>query len=61
MKLFDKKSVITFNKSGSGSKSGRVTIPADWLKFLNIENTNEDRVIHMTLEEDKIIIEKYKE
>ena len=56
MKIFDKESVVTFNKSGSGSKSGRITIPVDWLKFLNIKEN--DRSIYMELQKDKILIKK---
>lgn len=59
MKGFEKKSVVTFNKSGSGSKSGRVTIPADWLKFLDIKDSEEERNISITLVDDQIIIKKY--
>lgn len=47
---------ITFNKSGSGSKSGRLTIPVAFLESLNI--TEEDRDVTIKLEDGKIIIEK---
>lgn len=50
------KSRVTFNKSGSGSKSGRVTIPATLLEVLNI--TEEDREVEITYIDGKIVIEK---
>lgn len=50
------KSKITFNKSGSGSKSGRLTIPVAFLEVLKI--TEDDREVNLTLNNNKIIIEK---
>jgi len=49
------KGKITFNKSGSGSKSGRVTIPTSFLEILGIDETK--REVEITLVEGKIIIE----
>lgn len=53
------KGKITFNKSGSGSKSGRLTIPVAILELLKI--TEEEREVEIKFEDNKIIIEKYKE
>lgn len=50
------KSKVTFNKSGSKSVSGRVTIPSVFLEILNI--TCDDREIEITCDGEKIIIEK---
>lgn len=50
------KGKITFNKSGSGSKSGRLTIPVAFLETLGI--TEEYREVNITLDGNKIIIEK---
>jgi len=50
------KGKVTFNKSGNGSKSGRVTIPIALLEILKITET--DREVNINLEGNKIIIEK---
>lgn len=50
------KSKVTFNKSGSGSVSGRVTIPKEFLEIMKI--TKEDNNINITYEDNKIILEK---
>ncbi|HBJ2613313.1 TPA: AbrB/MazE/SpoVT family DNA-binding domain-containing protein [Clostridium botulinum] len=50
------KGIITFNKSGSGSKSGRLTIPVAFLELLGI--TEDDRNVNITFEDGKLIIEK---
>lgn len=50
------KGKITFNKSGSGSKSGRLTIPIAFLEALKI--TEEDRTVEITFENNKLIIKK---
>ena len=50
------KGKVTFNTSGKGSKSGRVTIPVALLEVLEI--TELDREINIRLEGKKIIIEK---
>ncbi|WWU66701.1 AbrB/MazE/SpoVT family DNA-binding domain-containing protein (plasmid) [Clostridium baratii] len=52
-----KKKVI-FTKSGSGSCTVRVLLPAEWLKQLEI--TKEDNKITLELEGDKIILKKLK-
>lgn len=52
------KGKITFNKSGSGSKSGRLTIPVAFLELLKI--TEEDRDVEINFKDNKIIIEKSK-
>lgn len=51
-----KGSKINFQKSGSGSVSGRLTIPKEFLQLLEI--TSYDRNIILTYEDGKIIIEK---
>lgn len=51
-----KKSKVNFNKSGSGSYSGRITIPIDILKMLNV--TKEDNNIKLSFDGEKIIITK---
>lgn len=50
------KSKVTFNKSGAGSISGRVTIPKAFLETLGI--TKEENEIKITMQGEKIIIEK---
>ena len=52
------KGKITFNKSGSGSKSARLTIPAIIIELMKI--TEEEREVEITYEDGKIIIEKFK-
>lgn len=50
------KSKVTFNKSGAGSVSGRVTIPRAFLEILGV--TKEENEIKITMQGEKIIIEK---
>ena len=50
------KSKVTFNKSGAGSVSGRVTIPRAFLEILGV--TKEENEIKITMQDEKIIIEK---
>ena len=50
------KGKVTFNKSGSGSKSGKVVIPAAFLETLGI--TEDDRDIEIRMIDNKIVIEK---
>lgn len=50
------KGKVTFNKSGSGSKSGRVTIPVALLEVMGISEDN--REVEITLKDNKIIIER---
>lgn len=49
---------VGFNKSGSGSVSGKLILPSAWLKELQI--TKEDNEVELEIEEDKIIIKKFK-
>lgn len=51
-----KESKVTFNKSGSGSISGKVTIPTNMLQALNI--TQDDREVVISLIDNSIIIQK---
>lgn len=52
------KGKITFNKSGSGSKSARLTIPAALVELMKI---NEDeREVEIIFENGKLIVEKLK-
>lgn len=53
------KGKITFNKSGSGSKSARLTIPVSFLELLQI--TEDEREVNITFEDGKLIIEKASE
>lgn len=50
------KGKVTFNKSGSGSRSGRVTIPVALLEVMGISEDN--REVEITLKDNKIIIER---
>lgn len=50
------KSKVTFNKSGSGSFSGRVTIPVAYLEMAGI--SRDDREVEISFKEGKITIEK---
>lgn len=52
------KGKVTFNRSGSGSKSARLTIPAAFVELLKI-NENE-REVNINYVEGKLIIEKVK-
>lgn len=52
------KGKITFNKSGSGSKSARLTIPAVLIELIKI--TEEEREVEITFDNGKLIIEKAK-
>ena len=52
------KGKITFNKSGSGSKSARLTIPAALIELMKI--TEEEREVEITFENGKLIVEKSK-
>lgn len=59
----NRKAKILFNKSGGTAKgnaiTNRVTLPVPWVKELGI--TKEDREVTLTLKDESIIIEKYKE
>ncbi|GEM_PF-425710 len=56
LRRYKVKGKVTFNKSGTGSKSGRLTIPVALLEILGI--TEDDREVDIKLEDGKIIIEK---
>lgn len=47
---------VSFNKSGSGSISGRVTIPNEILQLMEI--TNKDRELILTYEDGNLTIRK---
>lgn len=50
------KGKITFNKSGSGSKSARLTIPTVLIELMKI--TEEEREVEITFKDGKLIVEK---
>ena len=52
---------ISFNKSGSGSITKRITLPSSFMKDMGI--TEKDRQVKLTYDEGKkeIIIKKFKE
>lgn len=52
------KGKITFNTSGKGSKSGRLTIPVAFLEIMGI--TEGEREVNIKFEDGKLIIEKIK-
>lgn len=52
------KGKITFNTSGEGSKSGRLTIPVAFLEIMQI--TEDSREVEITFKDGKLIIEKTK-
>lgn len=52
------KGKITFNTSGYGSKSGRLTIPVALLEIMGI--TEEERNVEMAFKDGKLIVEKIK-
>lgn len=47
---------ITFNKGGTGKSSGRIILPASYLKLMKV--TEDDPSIEITYQDGKIIIEK---
>lgn len=47
---------VSFQKSGVGSMNTRVSIPITWIRELGI--TEQDREIKVSINEDKITIEK---
>lgn len=51
------KGKITFNKSGSGSRSARLTIPVALLEVLKVNE--EEREVNISVEGNKLIIEKW--
>lgn len=54
--MFKEEKAINFNKSGSGSISGRIILPAKWLKYLDI--TEKNNKVTLELKDNKIIIRK---
>ncbi|MBN1079230.1 MULTISPECIES: PemI [Clostridium] len=52
------KGKVTFNKSGSSSISGRLTIPAVLIELMKI--TEDEREVEITFKNGKLIIEKVK-
>ena len=57
--MFKEEKKINFNKGGNGATSGRVILPARWLKHLGI--TEENNKVILELEDNKIVIKKAKE
>ncbi|MDM0987417.1 AbrB/MazE/SpoVT family DNA-binding domain-containing protein [Clostridium perfringens] len=57
--MFKEEKKINFNKGGNGSASGRVILPARWLKHLGI--TEENNKVTLELVDDQIIIKKVEE
>ncbi len=49
---------ISFSKSGSGSYTPRISLPATWINEMGIDKEN--RKVSVTLKDGKIIIEKVK-
>lgn len=49
---------ISFNKSGSGSYTPRISLPAKWIKEMGIDTEN--RKVIASFKDGKIIIEKRK-
>ncbi len=47
---------VAFNKSGKGSFTPRLILPMSWIKEMNI--SQDERKVIVTLEDGKIIIEK---
>lgn len=41
---------VTFNKSGAGSQTNRITIPTTWIRKMNV--TKDDRFVEVTFNED---------
>ena len=54
--MIKKSKKITFNKGGTGSKSGRVIIPAPYLEILNI--TDSEPYVDISLQQNKIVLMK---
>jgi antitoxin component of MazEF toxin-antitoxin module len=47
---------VYFNAGGSGGQTGRVILPSDYLKLMNV--TKDDPRIEITYENERIIIKK---
>lgn len=54
-----KKLNVSFNKSKSGSYSGRVILPITWLRAIGV--SQEDREVSVKFDGSKIIISKHEE
>lgn len=50
------KGKVTFNKSGSGSINGKITIPKALIELMKF--TKDDREVEITFEDGKLIIKK---
>lgn len=50
------KGKVTFNKSGTGSVSARITVPNAFIELMKI--TKDERDIEITYEDGKLIIKK---
>lgn len=57
--MFKEEKKINFNKGGNGATSGRVILPAKWLKYLGITENNPN--VTLELVGDQIIIKKTEE
>ncbi|WP_195940925.1 AbrB/MazE/SpoVT family DNA-binding domain-containing protein [Romboutsia sp. 1001713B170131_170501_G6] len=49
---------ISFNKSGSGSYTPRISLPATWVKEMGLDKEN--REVEVIFENSQIIIKKEK-
>lgn len=47
---------VYFNAGGSGGQTGRVILPSDYLKLMNV--TKDEPRIEITYENERIIIKK---
>ena len=56
MSSLKKDGKINFNKSGSGSFSGRITIPVEFLQLMNIDKDN--REVEISYAFGRLIITK---
>lgn len=52
----ERKAKVLFNKTGNNSVTTRITLPVTWVRELGA--TPEDREVKISLQENKIIIEK---
>jgi antitoxin component of MazEF toxin-antitoxin module len=50
------KGKVTFNKSGSGSTSCRLTIPVAFVELLEL--TEDEREVEISFKDGKLIVEK---
>lgn len=47
---------VTYNKSGSGSVTSRISLPITWLREIGVTEENREVIIELT--DDSIIIKK---